>query len=267
MPVTNITEPPRAVRPDFVGIGAQKSGTTWIGDILSQHPGVYIKKKEISFFVRYFHRGYDWYHEFFREKNGRRAGEISVNYIISPRPDSTHKEFYPKWNPRRRLTFWRRQPSARDELKAQYPGLLVFAIFRNPVDRAWSHYWYWRSRKERLGKRIVPFEKMFADDGRWIRTYGFYADLVAHRREAFPDMAVYFYDDIKREPLALAKKVYRFVGVTDSFEPVVERQVNKGRYEPMPRNIRAMLVDVYQDQIRRLADMTKRDLSHWSEIP
>ena len=266
MVAVNTIMPPRAEGPDFVGIGAQKSGTTWVGDILSQHPDVYIKKKEISFFVRYFHRGYDWYHEFFKEKNGRRAGEISVNYIISPRPDSTHKEFYPKWNPRRKLTFWQKQPPARDELKVHYPGLLVFAILRNPVDRAWSHYWYWRNRKERLGKRIVSFEKMFADDGRWIRTYGFYADLIAYWREAFPDMAVYFYDDIRRDPMGLVREIFRFVGVTDSFEPVVERQVNIGSYEPMPQNIRSKLVDVYHDQIRRLADMTNRDLSYWLEI-
>jgi len=27
--------------------------------VLAQHPGVWLPKKEISFFVRYFHRGWD----------------------------------------------------------------------------------------------------------------------------------------------------------------------------------------------------------------
>lgn len=266
MVVGNRVEPPRVEGPDFVGVGVQRSGTTWAGDILSQHPDIYIKKKEISFFVQNFHRGYGWYHDFFKDKNGRHAGEMTVSYMITPRPDSIRKEFYPKWNPRRSLMCWRKLPSARDELKAHYPGLRVFAIFRNPVDRVWSHYWFWRNRKERLGKRIVSFEKMFADDGRWIQTYGLYADLLACWREAFPDMGVYLYDDLKKDPVALARELYRFIGVEDSFEPKVKQQFNKGSYEPMPQNIRRMLVERYRDQIRNFSDMTGRCLSHWLKV-
>ena len=96
---------PRPEGPDFVGVGVARSGTTWLGDVLTQHPQIlFAKKKEVNFFTRYFHRGYGWYHDTFREKNGRIAGEISVNYMYSPRPDAARKEFYPRWNPRRR---WR----------------------------------------------------------------------------------------------------------------------------------------------------------------
>ena len=38
--------------PDFVGIGVQKSGTSWIGNILAQHPDVYIKKKKLVFLCK-----------------------------------------------------------------------------------------------------------------------------------------------------------------------------------------------------------------------
>ena len=161
---------PSPFGPDFVGVGVQKAGTSWAGYVLAQHPGLFINKKEISFFVRFYHKGYSWYHAWFEDKNGRLAGEFTQSYIISPRPDPEHREFYPNWNPRRRIFFWREQPSARDELKAHYPDVRVFAMFRNPVDRAWSAYWFWRRRKERIGKRFVEFEKMWADDGRWIKT-------------------------------------------------------------------------------------------------
>ena len=66
---------------------------------------------------------------------------------------------------------------------------------------------------------------MFDDDGRWIRTYGFYADLIAYWREAFPDMAVYFYDDVKSDPMGFVREIYRFIGVNDSFKPEVERKL------------------------------------------
>jgi len=256
---------PRAKGPDFVGVGVQKSGTTWVGEILSQHPDVLIRKKEISFFIHHFHRGYGWYHDWFRDKRGRLAGEISVNYIYSPRPSPARCEFYPKFNPRRSILFWREQPSARDELRARYPGLRVFAVFRNPVDRAWSHYWWWRGRRERNRKRVVPFERMFADDGRWIRTQGNYADRLAYWREAFPDMAVLFYDDIKSDPQGVASRVYRYVGIDDSFRPELGRKPHQQRYEPMPDETRRALIDAYREQVERFQEMTGRDLGAWLE--
>ena len=255
--------------PDFVVVGVQKSGTTWLGEMLAQHPGVLMRKKELDFFIRFYHKGYDWYHRWFADRNGRRAGEITQTYIISPRPDSTHREFYPSWNPRRALMFWRKQPSARDELKSHYPEVRVCAIFRDPASRAWSSYWSRRRRKERLGKRYVSFEKMWNDDGRWIRTRGFYADQLAYWREAFPDFGVFFYEDIKSDPVGLLQSVYRFVGADDTFVPTdYAREVNKTHYDhnPIPPETRAMLIDYYRDQIEGFQEMTGRDLSSWLEV-
>ena len=250
-----------------MGVGVHKSGTTWLADILAQHPQILMTKKEINFFVRHFHKGYRWYHRWFLEKHGRMAGDCTPNYFISPRPDSSHKEFYPHWNPRRALLFWRKKPSARDELKAHYPGIRVFAIFRNPADRAWSAYWYWRRRKERLGKRIVSFEKMWDDDGRWIRTHGLYADYLGYWREVFPDFGVFFYDDIKKDPLTLIRGVYSVVGVDETFTPKnYVQNPRKGQYAPMPSSMRDRLAAFYKTQILRFSEMTGRDLKHWIEV-
>jgi len=234
---------------------------------LAQHPRLLIRKKEISFFVRFYHKGYRWYNNCFKDKQGRLAGEFTQSYIISPRPDPEHREFYPNWNPRRRIFFWRKQPSARDELKKHYPDVRVFAMFRNPVDRAWSAYWFWRRRKERIGKRFVEFEKMWADDGRWIKTRGMYAEQLSYWREAFPDFGVFFSDDIKTDPVGLAQALFRFIGVDDTFVPEgLVLKVNKTDYNPMPPEIRQMLVEYYRDQILRFAEMTGRDLSHWLRV-
>jgi len=255
---------PRERGPDFVGVGVQKSGTTWAADVLAQHPGVLIRRKEISFIVRYFHRGWPWYESFFEGKQGRVAGELSVNHMYSPRPEPSRREFYPGWNPRRRLYFWRRYPSARDELAARYPGLRKFALFRNPVERAWSHYSMWRLRRERNGKRVVPFERMFADDGRWIRTQGMYSHWLDYWRERFPDFGAFLYDDIVNDPKTLARELYRFVGVDPSFEPVLDRRVNEGRAkEPMPEAVAALLRETYRDEILRFQERIGRDLGGW----
>lgn len=253
----------REVGPDFVGVGVQRAGTTWVAEVLRQHPGVWMREKEISFFTRHYHRGWDWYEAHFAGREGRRAGELSVNYFYAPRPDSTRREFYPLWNPRRRLQFWRRMPSPRDELARRYPSLRVFVVLRNPVERAWSHYWYWRARRRRGGKRSVPFERMFRADGRWIETQGRYADHLAHWREAFPEMGVFFYDDLRERPAELARSLYRFVGVDPGFAPRTEAWINTRTVEPLPPALRRELAAHYRAQVERLEAMVGRDLSAW----
>ena len=48
--------------PTFIGIGAQRAGTTWAYNCLAQHPEVYMsEKKELHFFYANYSRGLDWY--------------------------------------------------------------------------------------------------------------------------------------------------------------------------------------------------------------
>ncbi|MBA2714750.1 MAG: sulfotransferase, partial [Rubrobacteraceae bacterium] len=38
--------------PDFIGIGAQKAGTTWLARNLSPHPEIHMPRKEVHYFDR-----------------------------------------------------------------------------------------------------------------------------------------------------------------------------------------------------------------------
>lgn len=73
--------------PDFLGVGVSRCGTTWLHQQLTAHPDVYMptKRKEISYFDRYYERGEDWYSEFFpqgKDQDRYKAiGEISPRYI------------------------------------------------------------------------------------------------------------------------------------------------------------------------------------------
>ena len=76
-------------RPTFLGIGAQKCGTTWLHKLLSHHPGVFAANpKEIDFFSYGFDRGYEWYGRFFcgwrRPQRPRR--DLALVLLPSGRP-------------------------------------------------------------------------------------------------------------------------------------------------------------------------------------
>ncbi len=120
--------------PDFVIIGAKKCGTTFLYDLLSQHPLVQpAASKEPHFFDKYFDEGTEWYRRFFpapRWEDGRRTmtGEATP-YIIN-----------------------RRAPERMAEL---VPQARLIALLRNPVDRAYSDY----QQVARKGREARTFEE------------------------------------------------------------------------------------------------------------
>ena len=58
--------------PDFLGIGAQKAGTTWLHENLRCHPSLYLPdEKELHYFDWHFHRPLRWYAGHFRQGAGR----------------------------------------------------------------------------------------------------------------------------------------------------------------------------------------------------
>ena len=70
-------------RIDFIGIGAPKSGTTWLADCLRRHPQIFVpEQKELMYFNPY-QNAYDpidnyrygkplqWYHDFFKAHQSR----------------------------------------------------------------------------------------------------------------------------------------------------------------------------------------------------
>ncbi len=73
--------------PDFLGLGAQKSGTSWIYSCLYDHPQVCIPVKDLHFFSRErnWSRGFTWYEEqFARCGADTLAGEFSTSYLADP---------------------------------------------------------------------------------------------------------------------------------------------------------------------------------------
>ena len=72
--------------PNFVYIGPSKAGSTWLHEVLIQHPQVYLSQaKDLYFFDRYFDRGVDWYAGYFRDAGPQHkvVGEVCQEYLSS----------------------------------------------------------------------------------------------------------------------------------------------------------------------------------------
>lgn len=104
--------------PTFVGVGAQRSGTTWMTNVLATHPDIFIPRREIHYFSRYLDRGRTWYEAIFPDQDkaaGYKAiGESSPAYMA-------HEDV-----PR--------------QMHMLIPDAKIIVNLRDPVARSYSEY-------------------------------------------------------------------------------------------------------------------------------
>jgi hypothetical protein len=208
------TSPERvaAPLPGFLVIGAQKSGTTSLTHYLAAHPGIYCPEQPVYFFDRYLDRGLEWYRQQFSAAPATAAvGDGSPNYMYFPEVPAL--------------------------IAGRLPGVRLVAVLRNPVDRAYSHYWHNRTR----GHEPLPFADAIAAEperitqGQKARSRysyvdrGNYEEQLRRVAEHVPRsrLLVVLTDDLRRDRAGTLSRIYDFVGVDPDFLPAdVERPRN-----------------------------------------
>jgi len=129
---------PRAL-PDAVIIGGQKCGTSSLHNYLTQAPGVIAPlRKEVHYFDLHYEKGEDWYRAHFG-----RMGEPGLNIDASP--------------------YYIFHPLVADRMQSLLPGARLIVLLRDPVKRAYSHYWHERDKR----RESLSFEAALeAESGR-----------------------------------------------------------------------------------------------------
>ncbi len=250
--------------PTFVIVGAQRCGTSTLHQMLRDHPQVFMSRpKELHFFDRHWDRGLDWYAEQFAP--GPRlvhAGESTPLYLY----DAT----------------------SRQRLIDSLPEARIVAIFRDPVKRAYSHYWHSR----RLRRDQVPtFEEAIeleasrlASDDKDVRARhsyvdrGHYLEQLQVFEEAFGRnrLHVLLLEDLIERRVRSLEDLFTFLDI--AVEPATTIQprrlnpyrLNVGKTKPEPASYPPLsphthhrLVEHFRPHNQALATWLGRDLSHW----
>ncbi len=196
----------RGRSPDFIIGGAMKSGTSSVHRHLANRPDVFIPHGEIHFFdlddaeqhPDYHEPGrplldYDqnreeylaWYRGHFAEaEEGRLVGEDSTTYLASLK--------------------------APDRIRALLPDVRLVFCLRDPVARAYSHYWH-MVRVHRLG---CSFEKALRRDATILQR-GFYRPQLERYLARFPaeHILVIQFERLVREPESELRRLWKFLGL------------------------------------------------------
>ncbi len=190
----------KPVLPNFLIAGAEKGGTTWLHAQLRKHPDIFLPAtKEVQFFNKYnsnfvpndyFRYGLEWYGRFFEEHNGQPAtGEATPMYICDA--------------------------EAPERILKTLPGVKIIVMLRNPVQRAYSHYWMAKQKHHTTlcFKEVIEQEEpRFVKRGLYYQQLKTYFDLF--RRE---QIMVLFYEEVFEHPAYWLSKVCRFLQVDESF--------------------------------------------------
>ncbi|MEO6183807.1 MAG: sulfotransferase [Verrucomicrobiota bacterium] len=221
--------------PDFLGIGAPQSGTTWLYENLRSHPEIFMpERKELRYFEKNFHKSLSLYYApNFKPGLNKVKGEITPSYGKMPLE---------------RIRF----------IRKIMPQLKLILILRNPVDRVWA------STRRAFAKRPgALFEEAkeqeilacFQDGERRANTN--YLAILDHWLSVFPkeQLFIAFFEEITNDPQMLLGKVFHFLGVSDRVDwnlfPYAQ-VINKNPERPIPEKLREVLGRSYRDDIEGL---------------
>lgn len=248
--------------------GCTKCASTWLWNCFVEHPEIYAPTKldRINFFSIHYHKGFEWYKQFFNDFNGEKI-------ILDPTPE------------------YIKDPLAPERIHKFRPDAKFIFVLRNPINRAYSLWWH-QKRKGRINynfndvlerKQIGSFP--LYDD--WVVS-GFYMHWLQGFLHLFPreNIKLMIYEDLEIDAGQFIQEVFDFLNVDKAFVPsIINTRVNVGKrkktapsltesvkrlikptdeYESgMDEHIRNELRQIFEPHNQQLGDFLERDLSFW----
>jgi hypothetical protein len=232
--------------PDFIGVGAQRAGTTWWFRVMIRNPRIRPprrRKKELHFFDRFDAwemRDEDVaaYHDLFPRRRGDVVGEWTPAYmgdVATPR------------------LLHRAAPDAR---------LLV--LLRDPIERFRSGVMH------RLSRAPERSFELSANDA---IERGRYATQIERLREYYDDdrILVLQYERCRSDPLGQYARTLRFLGLPDDHEPIgideAKGTTMESRKMELWPDLQAALRSALEPEVERLRTLVPDlDLGLWKNF-
>lgn len=196
--------------PDFIIVGAMKSGTTTLHDMLNSHPDVFIPKGELHFFDHddiFEHPDFNlykknhfwnypsiyikpneiwkWYNDKFKGKENFVKGEDSTVYLASK--------------------------NAAKRISQQKKSIKIIIILRNPTKRTYSHY----NHLLRTSRAIYSFEDTIIENPHSIISRSLYKTQIENYLKYIPRERIKFiiFEDFIKNPNVALKELSKFLNI------------------------------------------------------
>jgi hypothetical protein len=278
--------------PDFIGIGAQKAGTTWLHRNLQAHPQIFMPRKEVHYFDKKINdrsnartrlfgtRKSDdqwrrqvkhWTLMHLIKKPSLRDLLWDFKYYMLPYNDQWYASVF---EPKKGKVAGEITPAYsvldRDRVVHVHsivPDAKIIFFMRNPIERVWSQTVMSFDKAEKRSAESVSEEELFQRterDSMWklsnyLRTFENWGAFYPEER-----IFVGFLEDIHFFPGELLKSLYEFLDVDPSFDPpLTEKKVHSRSAGSMPTKIAVHLARAYHEEIARLNERFGGYASFW----
>lgn len=240
--------------PDFLCIGAQKAGTSWLHRVLAQHPGLgFPGGKEVHY--------WDWV------ESGRKPPDLEgYRRLFSGQPERRLGDMTPAYATLREETV--------RALLAAFPAVRVLFVLRNPIERAWSaarmfYGWSQLEPDEATDEWFLPLLQSRGSVSR--------GDYEMTLRRWQPHMRpgqllILYYEDLLGDPAQSVRQVCEHIGVDaaslpEGSERALRARVREGPPRELTPILRKELDRIYRPRIVSLQRYLGRDLGHWLDSP
>jgi hypothetical protein len=189
--------------PNFLIIGAAKSGTTTLYEYLNRHPQIHLSSiKEPQFFAvdSQYERGIEWYSSLFNGASPNQiCGEASTDYTKLP--------LYPK---------------TAERIAHHLPNVKMIYIMRHPVERVYSHYQHLqRGHKIELTfKDYIQKNSVCIDTSYYIKQINYYLDIFP--KESFLFLLM---EDLINHPESTLRNICKFLEIDEHASLISGEQV------------------------------------------
>jgi Sulfotransferase domain len=168
-------------------------------------------------------------------------------------------------------------PHAARRIYEVMPQVKIIAVLRNPVERAFSHYKYFITRKMPFSEAIkveqselaIERNMMMQNENYYSSTYQFYSIL---SRGIYVDqlrvyenyfgkdaMLILKSEDLFKYPQSVVNQVFKFLNVSpNNIKNLLQH--NKQSYKPMDDSLKKYLIDYYKPHNQRLYQFLGKDL-------
>ena len=248
--------------PDFLILGPQRTGTTWLYHNLKKHPQIFLpRQKETYFFTTLGKPGHDHFEfEYLDDFLAHHLTETPRQWMKRHYDSLRHcHEWYrPAARGEATATNALLAPAVIRELLDINPDLKVILMLRDPVERAWSHARKDLVRKFQRRPEEVPeteFAKFFRASGQ--RGLASYAGLLSTWTTELKPGHVFVgdFEMIAKTPEELLTGLHRFLGIRHGpryFNRHLEERINpaaSGGESRVPDFARQRLSDLLSEEI------------------
>ena len=278
--------------PDFLGIGAQKAGTTWLARNLQEHPQIYMPRKEVHYFNRKINDRSNAIRRLFGKRDvdrqwRRHVRSWAYRHAIE-RPSLRNLLWDFKYYMRRYNDEWYlsvfdgKGEKVAGEITPAYsvldkdqvahvhsvaPEAKIIYFMRSPIERAWSHT-VMRYDKAEKGSVNSASEKELLSNLQRNSTLQLtnYLATFENWGSFYPEERIFvgFLEDIHFFPEELLGHLYSHLGVDPYFHrSLTNKKIHSRSGGTMPTSVAVHLAQKFHDEIAQLSVQFGGYASFW----